>query len=480
MENDALIGQQIGGYTIQSRLGEGGMARVYKAYQARLRRDVAIKVILSQIAEQSDFKVRFEREAQLIASLQHPNIVAVYAVGDWGNLTYLVMQYVGGGTLRDLLRLSVPYLGDLSAITLTDEQSQTRQTELAWANEPCGPCALSIPALEGLHEQLSEAIRRVLESGKVEYTAELPLGMPALPALAAPSAGDGAAPQPNTGLPSLLLLPLLARGPGLGALTFALRRARRRSRHAARAPAALAPALANTQISNVYQEFAAGRDQQAQTLLDAAYAAFEQQPNEWMPFRANVSAISLGENVLVATFRPGGGDHAIAIGTVAGVSGHFRKKNAKIGMIWIDAHPDMNTPETSPSGNIHGMPLAATLGFGNSALTNILDFAAKVRAEHCALVGTRDLDPGEKELIRSIGLRVFTMSEIDVRGMSAVIDEATAARDAGQEQVILFNLSGHGHFDMGAYDAYFAGKLQDYEYPAEAVAAAQERMPQVV
>ncbi len=104
MENDALIGQQIGGYTIQSRLGEGGMARVYKAYQARLRRDVAIKVILAQIAEQTDFKVRFEREAQLIASLQHPNIVAVYDVGDWGNLTYLVMQYVGGGTLRDLLR----------------------------------------------------------------------------------------------------------------------------------------------------------------------------------------------------------------------------------------------------------------------------------------------------------------------------------------------------------------------------------------
>ena len=104
MENDALIGQQIGGYTIQSKLGEGGMARVYKAHQTRLRRDVAIKVILSLIAEQSDFKVRFEREAQLIASLQHPNIVAVYDVGDWGNLTYLVMQYVGGGTLRDLLR----------------------------------------------------------------------------------------------------------------------------------------------------------------------------------------------------------------------------------------------------------------------------------------------------------------------------------------------------------------------------------------
>lgn len=104
MENDALIGQQIGAYYIQSKLGEGGMALVYKAYHARLRREVAIKVILSQIAQQTDFKARFEREAQLVASLQHPNIVAVYDFGDFGNQTYLVMQYVGGGTLRDKLR----------------------------------------------------------------------------------------------------------------------------------------------------------------------------------------------------------------------------------------------------------------------------------------------------------------------------------------------------------------------------------------
>src|SRR5438876_8851718 len=104
MENDPLIGQQLGAYTIQSKLGEGGMARVYKGYHARLRRDVAIKVNLSQIADQEGFKARFEREAQLIASLQHPNIVAVYDFGEIGNLTYLVMQYVGGGTLREQLR----------------------------------------------------------------------------------------------------------------------------------------------------------------------------------------------------------------------------------------------------------------------------------------------------------------------------------------------------------------------------------------
>jgi len=104
MENDALSGQQIGAYTVQSKLGEGGMAVVYKAYHARLRREVAIKLILSQIAQQPDFRARFEREAQLVASLQHPNIVAVYDFGDFGSQSYLVMQYVGGGTLRDRLR----------------------------------------------------------------------------------------------------------------------------------------------------------------------------------------------------------------------------------------------------------------------------------------------------------------------------------------------------------------------------------------
>jgi serine/threonine protein kinase len=104
MENDPLIGKQLGAYSIQSKIGEGGMAQVYKAYHARLRREVAIKVILPEIADQSGFRERFEREAQLVASLEQRNIVAVYDFGEIGNLTYLVMQYVGGGTLRDLLR----------------------------------------------------------------------------------------------------------------------------------------------------------------------------------------------------------------------------------------------------------------------------------------------------------------------------------------------------------------------------------------
>ena len=92
VEHDPLIGRQLGAYLVQHKLGEGGMARVYKAYHARLRRDVAIKVILAPNAGDGDFRARFEREAQLIASLEHPNIVAVYDFSDEGQLAYLVMQ----------------------------------------------------------------------------------------------------------------------------------------------------------------------------------------------------------------------------------------------------------------------------------------------------------------------------------------------------------------------------------------------------
>lgn len=107
-ENDSLIGRQLGDYQVQSGLGEGGMARVYKAYHPRLRREVAIKIILSQIATREGFQARFEREAQVVASLEHPNIVSVYDFKEENNLTYLVMQYVGGGTLREQLRGNRP------------------------------------------------------------------------------------------------------------------------------------------------------------------------------------------------------------------------------------------------------------------------------------------------------------------------------------------------------------------------------------
>lgn len=114
-ENASLIGQQLGIYQVQANLGKGGMAQVYKAYHPRLRREVAIKVILAEIADSAGFQERFEREAQMIASLEHPNIVSVYDFGEEGNLTYLVMQYVGGGTLRDQLRGKRPLEPQLAA-----------------------------------------------------------------------------------------------------------------------------------------------------------------------------------------------------------------------------------------------------------------------------------------------------------------------------------------------------------------------------
>src|SRR5262252_7466104 len=119
-----------------------------------------------------------------------------------------------------------------------------------------------------------------------------------------------------------------------------------------------------------------------------------------------------------------GGDHSVAAGTVAGVAEFYRKQNQKIGLIWIDAHSDMNTPETSPSGNVHGMPLAAIMGLGPNELGNIFNFSPKVQPENCVLVGVRDIDARERENIRKTGIEVYTMRDIDERGMRTVIEEA--------------------------------------------------------
>ena len=111
-----------------------------------------------------------------------------------------------------------------------------------------------------------------------------------------------------------------------------------------------------------------------------------------------------------------GGDHSIAVGTVSGVAEFYRQKDQKIGLIWIDAHSDINTPETSPSGNVHGMPLAALMGLGPEPLTNIFSFAPKVAPENTVLIGIRDVDPTEKENIRRAGIsEVYTMRDIDER-----------------------------------------------------------------
>lgn len=119
-----------------------------------------------------------------------------------------------------------------------------------------------------------------------------------------------------------------------------------------------------------------------------------------------------------------GGDHSIAIGSFAGAASYFKQQKETLGLIWFDAHADMNTPETTPSGNIHGMPLAALLGYGAPELINVGGFAPKLDPSLCVHIGARDIDPGERELIHKLGMRFFTMREIDERGMSAVMDEA--------------------------------------------------------
>lgn len=119
-----------------------------------------------------------------------------------------------------------------------------------------------------------------------------------------------------------------------------------------------------------------------------------------------------------------GGDHSVAAGTVAGVAEFHRRQEQKIGLIWIDAHSDMNTPEISPSGNVHGMPLAAIMGLGPAELGNIFNFSPKVDPDNCVIVGVRDIDAPEKENIRKAGIDVYTMRDIDERGMRAIIEDA--------------------------------------------------------
>ena len=126
-----------------------------------------------------------------------------------------------------------------------------------------------------------------------------------------------------------------------------------------------------------------------------------------------------------------GGDHSIAVGSFAGVAAYYRKQQQTLGLIWFDAHADMNTPETTPSGNIHGMPLAALFGYGARELTHIAGFAPKIDPALCAHVGARDIDPGERELINKLGVRFFTMREIDERGLSACMDDAIAIASRG-------------------------------------------------
>ena len=119
-----------------------------------------------------------------------------------------------------------------------------------------------------------------------------------------------------------------------------------------------------------------------------------------------------------------GGDHSIAMGTVAGVSAHYRDRGEEMGLIWFDAHGDMNIPGTSPSGNIHGMPLAHLLGRGDPDLSGILGFSPKLNPDKVALIGIRDIDAGERRIINESGIHAFTMRDIDEHGMATVARKA--------------------------------------------------------
>jgi arginase len=123
-----------------------------------------------------------------------------------------------------------------------------------------------------------------------------------------------------------------------------------------------------------------------------------------------------------------GGDHSIAIPTFSAIADHYRKKGSEIGLIWFDAHADINTPETSPSGNIHGMPLAALLGRGHPELTGLCGYSPKLDTKYVAHIGARDVDSGERGHIFDLGLRdqFFTMSDIDRRGMATCVEDAIA------------------------------------------------------
>jgi arginase len=127
-----------------------------------------------------------------------------------------------------------------------------------------------------------------------------------------------------------------------------------------------------------------------------------------------------------------GGDHSMAAGSVSGVAEFHHRRGEKIGVLWIDAHTDFNTPATSPSGNVHGMPLAALLGLGPEPLANLFGYAPKITAQNVALIGIRSIDAAERENLRKAGVtHVYTMRDIDERGMRTVMEEALRAASDG-------------------------------------------------
>jgi arginase len=119
-----------------------------------------------------------------------------------------------------------------------------------------------------------------------------------------------------------------------------------------------------------------------------------------------------------------GGDHAQAIGTISGIMSYHKKRNQRVGVVWVDAHTDSNTPNSSPSGNIHGMPVATLLGHGHPDLVALNPDGQSIRPEDIVIIGARDVDATEVPLVKELGIRVYTMSELDRRGAALCFKEA--------------------------------------------------------
>jgi arginase len=161
-------------------------------------------------------------------------------------------------------------------------------------------------------------------------------------------------------------------------------------------------------------------------------------------YKASLAVLDKGGLPLVL-----GGDHSLAAGSVAATAEFVRREDKPLGLIWVDAHGDMNTPATSGSGNVHGMPLASLLGPEPAELSRIGGVSPKVRPQHTVLIGIRNLDEREKELVRESGVRVFTMKDIDRAGIAAVAEQALAIAGTGTRGV-------HVSIDMDVCDPSIA------------------------
>ena len=152
------------------------------------------------------------------------------------------------------------------------------------------------------------------------------------------------------------------------------------------------------------------------------------------------AALTRGDTPLVI-----GGDHSLAMGSIAGVSSYFEQNNNDIGLLWFDAHADLNIPDITPSGNVHGMPLAHLLGYGDNDFRHIMGPKPKIKPENVVLIGVRDIDHAEAELLKRSGIKVFSMRDIDELGMGQVSTEAI--------DIVTRNTAGfHVSFDVDGCD----------------------------